>query len=80
MVTVSTHSPEGQSNASGLPSAVPGLSRHDQGLTERVCVPRGTGAGPEGDTGAESTRRSGPHGPVKYSAGPLPEGCEPPIS
>src|SRR5260370_28717048 len=33
--------------------------RHDQGLTERVCVPCGSGAGLEGDTGAESAGRSG---------------------
>jgi hypothetical protein len=33
--------------------------RHDQGLTERVCMPCRTGTGFEGDTGTESTRRSG---------------------
>src|SRR5260370_13151868 len=33
-------------------------SRHDQGLTERVRVPCGSGTGLEGDTGADSAGRS----------------------
>jgi hypothetical protein len=62
----------------------PAAGRHDQGLAQRVGVPRCPSAGLEPDTGAERAgrgicrkQRVNAHGPVKYSAGPLPEGCEP---
>jgi len=42
------------------PSLYPATAgRHHQGLTERMCMPCRTGTGLEGDTGAESARRSG---------------------
>jgi hypothetical protein len=59
-------------------------SRHDQGLAQRVAVPCCPSAGFERDTGVECACRSVclKQGsmrtvPVKYSAGPLLEGCEP---
>ena len=56
----------------------------DQGLAKRMGMPRGASAGLERDAGATSTCRFGASNrgsirtvPVKYSAGPLPDGCEP---
>ena len=58
--------------------------RHDQGLTQRMGVPRGSGTGLEGDTGAGRACRAFAWNngsirtvPVNQSAGPLLEGCEP---
>ncbi len=59
-------------------------SRHDQGLAQRMAVPCGPSAGLEGGTGTAHACWIGglEQGsirtvPVKYSAGPFPEGCEP---
>src|SRR2546423_10059072 len=59
-------------------------SRHDQGLAQRVAVPCCPSARLECDTGADRACRIGcleqgsvRTAPVKYSAGPFPEGCEP---
>src|SRR5258707_202762 len=46
-------------------------SRHDQGLTERTRMPCRPGTGLGGDVGSIRTV------PLRYSAGPWPEGCEP---
>ena len=49
-------------------------------LTERMRMPGGAGAGLEGNAGAADACRAGRVKrtvPVKYSAGPLPEGTEP---
>jgi hypothetical protein len=56
----------------------------DQRLPERMGMPRRACAGFESNTDPERAGRSGASNrgsmravPVKYSAGPLPEGCEP---
>jgi hypothetical protein len=56
----------------------PATRSHDQMLTQRVRVPRGSGARLERDNGSNSTRRSGrtelrinPHGPCEIFCRPF---------
>jgi hypothetical protein len=58
--------------------------RHDERLPQRVGMPCRAGAWLERDTDAKRACRLGrleqgidAYVPLKYSAGPLPEGCEP---
>src|ERR1039457_6470630 len=63
-VLLTGREPDHISRPNFLNRAAPALystttGRHNQGLSQRVCVPCCSSAGLEGDTGAEHTRRSG---------------------